>query len=160
MLLLGEKLGGVFWYLVSSHTNNAESYGITIGFLERFMSFALFYFGYEKMSKNLPSARIFFNIYLFYFIVFTAFSEVAVFANRFSILFICSYWFLYPALYESIRIYSNKIIFIVLLSIYGVMKLISGNDNILCRYDNLLTGIQSYQDRVRVFEKSENSIFK
>ena len=93
--------------------------------------------------------NIVYNCYILYFIFLFYFSEINVLAERFSGLFLFSYCFIYPWLYEKLKL--NKTIFIVLLFMYGFIKQVTGNANIMAKYSNLLWGIESYEERERDF---------
>lgn len=132
--------------------------GITIGCLERFFVFILFMLNYGRFMKD-GRMYIYLNMYLLYFFFFFYLTDYYTIAQRLSVLFIPSYWFLIPAVYLYLKTKRMKLCFLVLLFLYGVMKLVSANNTIYSRYDNLLFGIESYASRIYVFNSYLNKIF-
>ena len=87
-----------------------------------------------------------------YFISYFYLAEFPIISERLSYLFIISYWFLIPVFYSYFSIQKRKIFFWALV-LYGTMKTIAANDSLLCRYDNLLFGIEQYEDRRYLFNR-------
>lgn len=141
------------------YLETGQSYGITIGYIERVVTFILFFLFYKKLVEISPMNRIFYNIYLLYFISFFYFTEIEVFAGRFSMLFTFSYWVLYPNLYGILKTVSKKLIFLSLFIVYSLMRIIQTNNNIFAKYDNIFFGIESFQQRKNTFDKYSNTLF-
>ena len=133
----------------------ATEAGFTIGYFERIFSFIIFTIFYKKLVSQNSINRIFYNSYLLFFICVFNLSEIGVLANRFSYLFAFSYWFLYPNLYQCIESKRNKYIFIIPFFLFGMLRTYKANTNLLAKYDNLLWGIENYDQRSKRF--NENS---
>jgi len=125
----------------------SQSYGLSLGFIERIVTYVIILLNQEKLIQQNRSNTIFINAYILYFIVFFYFSEVMVVVERLSLLFVFSYWILYPALIRLVKETFNKSLLMFLMLIYCAMKLVVMNSNIFTKYDNLLFGIESFEDR-------------
>jgi hypothetical protein len=137
-------LGGMF----------SKSYGISIGYIERFFSFLLIYCYSAKLYNLKRCGIIFVNIFYLYSFVFLYFSEISILLERVSILFIVSYWILYPQIY-SIFSKTYKKIFLLFLLTYGFLKLLAGNGGIWFIYDNILFQYKTVQERKFIIDHYE-----
>nr|WP_315198945.1 EpsG family protein [uncultured Flavobacterium sp.] len=135
------------------HSEISKEAVFSFGYFERILSFLLFTLFYNKLVEKNTMNRIFYNAYLFYFILILNLSEVSTFSERFSVLFVFSYWILYPNIYALIEKKQNKYIFLIVFFTFGLLRTYQGNINPLARYDNLLWGIDSYDDRKIEFEQ-------
>ncbi|MCG6188441.1 EpsG family protein [Maribellus maritimus] len=144
---------------IMTYLNTSSSYGISVGYVERILSFTLFTIFSDKMIEKTEMNRIFYNSYLLYFFFFFFFSDMSVFAERFSGLFVFSYWVLYPNVYKCINKVEIKKVFISYLLFLSLFKVITGNSVIFSKYDNLLFGIQSFEQRESVFNQYNKQIF-
>lgn len=123
---LVSPIGGDVKYLVDLYfadNENANFYGISIGYLERLLTTSLFLIYYDRIIRSAKSNLIFLNLYVLYFISFFYFGEIRMVTLRFSNLFTCSYWILYPALFCVISLKNNKILFILFVSFYSLFKM-------------------------------------
>jgi hypothetical protein len=132
-------------FVISNNLANSE-YPFTFGFFERVFTFCILMKNYKKMSESNRYARIFFNILIFYLVLFLYCSEFSELAARLSLLFICSYWFLYPSLYAILN-KTYKLLFLVLLLCFSVYKISNWHHTYVYEYDNILFGIRSHQER-------------
>ena len=133
---------------------------LTLGYVERFLSYVLVVLFYKKLKIKNPVNIIFANVFVIYFVFFFYFSEFVAISQRMSGLFGFSYWVLYPNLYEQLQRVGNRVVFVTVFFVFAIGKTIIGNDNILQRYDNLLFGIESYEERKEKLERSWEKIFK
>jgi hypothetical protein len=131
-------------YLSSDHYSS--SYGITIGYLERFFSFIMIFLLSKKIIAKKEENIIFINLFYLYSFIFLFFSEIMVILERVTVLFVCSYWILYPTIYSFFS-RNKKKIFLVVALFYGFLKIGQGNRTILSQYDNMLFGYKSYSER-------------
>jgi hypothetical protein len=138
----------------------SQAYGLGIGYIERVCTFIVFILFQKKLKALNPFNVIFINVYLLYFIIYFFFAELMVAVERLSLLFVFGYWVIYPAVLSIIKEYSNKLIMIVLLIGYSILKVAQVNSNIFSKYDNLLFGIQSFEDRKMIIENNMDEIFK
>lgn len=75
--------------------------------------------------------------------------DIQVLVERIPSLFMYSYWFLYPATLHVITTkYKNIIVVAVMLLCF--VKTTLANREIICRYDNLITGIESFEKRASI----------
>jgi hypothetical protein len=130
-------------YLESDYYSS--SYGLTFGYIERFMSFWVIYLFYDKLVKESKDNIIFINAFFIYIFIYLYFSEFMVISQRVPILFAFSYWILYPKIY-SILSKNKKNIFLLILLIYGSVRLLQ-NSTQNFRYENLLFDHSSYNER-------------
>ena len=138
--------------------NDAASYGISIGFLERFLTFCLvFKFRNKLLEKQQFNLILINSLFLYVYIQFFM-SEMKVVIDRVPLLFIYSYWFLYPQIYTLLS-KKNKILFILMLLFYGSLKMVMVN-NIQMRYDNVLLGYQSYSERKEIIGRVSQTLLK
>lgn len=134
--------------LVGYSDSSDLSYGISFGYIERTFSVLLFTVLYDKLIEQKESNLIFYNCFWLYYVLFLALYEVQVFAERIPILFMFSYWILYP---NVIKIgYKYRQIVYVISVILVMLKVVMSNSEIYARYDNLLFGIQSYEERMAI----------
>lgn len=135
-------------YLSSSFSNPR---GIGLGFIEKIFSFILFYIHMEKINKD-KYGKIFFNIFLFYIFTYLYGSGVRIVFERLGLLFICSYWILYPVLLKNISLIKKVLIFMFLVS-FCVLKVNYTNPKAkeLYEYKNILWNKETYEQKSKIF---------
>lgn len=161
IIFCGELIDGRISYLINFYFESdlySKAYGLSIGYLERCLTFLLIMLYYKRLVAKNRDNIIFINAFLVYIFIFLYFSEIQILLERLSLLFIFSYWILYPRIYSLINLKFNKSVFLILLFCYSCMKLISLNDNIIQKYDNLLFGIESYEQRRMIFDYYSDEI--
>ena len=139
-----------------------SGYGITIGYLERFLSYIILFLNYKKISRivdNKYTLNIFFNSFFLYFVINSYMSEYSIFVDRVATLFVFSYWILYTYFFYSFRVKWRKI-FIVILFIFGILKMMKSNNIIIRNYQNVLTGVQTEESAKSVLSKHLDTILK
>lgn len=132
-------------YYADHYLSNAASYGISLGTIERIVLYLIVLRIYYKY-KDRYDYRIFFNMYILMFMVFFYFSTATIIVQRFYLLFAPGLWFVYIFLYQtsnSPKHYHLKYILILLL----LLKLFQIGNDPQNRYENLITGISSYEER-------------
>lgn len=144
-------------YLSSDFYSGA--YGISIGYLERFFSFVVFYCFSRKLYSINKNNLIYINAFYLYAFLFLYYSEVAIILGRVTILLIFSYWILYPQVYSLLLKKSRKI-FLLFLFIYGILKLGLGCSDIYFLYDNALLPYKSYQERLNISNQHSKYIYE
>ena len=125
----------------------SQAYGLSLGFLERAFTYVVIIINYDKLIKQNRSNVIFINVFTIYFIVNSFFTEMFIIVDRVSMLFIFAYWILYAELILLVKDKVLKWFWFSLVIFYGALKLIVMNSNIFSKYDNLLFGIESYEER-------------
>lgn len=151
-----ENLNKLIWkleyYLSTSFSN---SRGIGIGFVERIFTFILFYLYRNKLNEN-KYEKIFFNIFLLYIFTYLYGSGVRIIFERLGLLFICSYWILYPILLKKITSIKKifLFIFIILLCLLKVdLYIASDKAKELYKYKNILWNKETYKEKSKIYEK-------
>lgn len=138
----------------------SQAYGIGLGYIERVATFLLFILMQKKLKAQNSYNILFINTFLIYFIIYFFFAELMVAVERLSLLFVFAYWILYPQVLYNIKELTNKFILIFILIGYSILKVAQVNNNIFSRYDNLLFGIQKFEDRKMIVENNMDEIFK
>lgn len=136
-------------YKLSYHSDFASSYEFSLSDFERLFTFLLFTVFYDKLVVKNEVNKIIYNCYLLFYIFNLVFYEVVVFQQRFPVLFVFSYWFLYPSILAMNFKYRKCLkIVSVMLVLYKVYSL---NTYYLSSYDNLLWGIKDFETRYSDF---------
>ena len=143
---LPSRLGSLVRYYLNNESMSA-SYGISIGYIERLVSFVWVYIFFIRKRDIDKRLLPFVNSFIIYSFVFLYCSEMFIILQRIPILFACGYWVLYPLSYDILR-KEYKIIFIFFLLIYSVLKIGIGNSKIVCAYDSFLIPKYSYEMRL------------
>ena len=125
----------------------SKSYGLSMGFVERAFTYMILVLNYNRLIEQKKSNVLFINAFIIYFIVNSYLNEVFIIVDRVSMLFIFAYWILYAELILMVKDTLNKWIWFSLMMAYGAMKLVVMNSNIFSKYDNLLFGIESFEER-------------
>lgn len=130
--------------------------GLGIGFIEKVGTFILFFI-YRKKINNYRYGTIFFNLYLLYIFTYLYGSGVKIIFERCGLLFIPSYWILYPILLKNIN-KNKKIGLFVLLSLYIILK-VNKETNFnfkakeLREYKNIIFTQETYKEKKLIFDK-------
>ena len=136
------------------YTETTGTRGVGLGFIERFLTAMLIFCYYDKLSSARKVNTIFINAFMLYISTFSALSEFDEIAKRFSILFLFSYWILWPEIRKCFYFHNNRMLFNTFLGIYCVLKIVTTVNQSVMEYDNiLLGGIKSYQERKYIFDK-------
>lgn len=149
---IGSLLGGDYFLKAEGYILTDKS-GVTFGSLYVFIPLILVIFNYDRLYKENDYNVIFLNMFFMYCISTLYFSEVLVFRQRFTALFVFSLcvllsqlWLYYKKSYS--RTALLQLMFILLLS-----KALLTNTPIVNKYDNLLFGIENYESRVYTFTR-------
>ena len=132
-------------YLVLEYSDkgNAMSVSgkITIGFLERFISFILLMVYKERIERKFKYGVIFVNMAFIYFILFFFFNEMYIFVQRLPPLFLLSYCFIFPMIYSFLT-KNQKGYFFVCIFLYMVLRVLKGNSGEHYLYTNIFSPIK------------------
>ncbi len=120
----------------------------SIGYLERFMTGILVFLYYDKLKALHPDSGIFINAILAFLCIFFFFAEFEVIAQRLYILFAFGYWIVWGYLIECFYYHNNKRLFSCFIMLYCILKMNGNCSNPAFDYENLLTGHQSYSERL------------
>lgn len=138
----------------------SKSYGLSMGFVERAFTYMILVLNYNRLIEQKKSNVLFINAFIIYFIVNSYLNEVFIIVDRVSMLFIFAYWILYAELILMVKDTLNKWIWFSLMMAYGAMKLVVMNSNIFSKYDNLLFGIESFEERSQTrYHEKDNFMF-
>ncbi|MDR6923462.1 MULTISPECIES: EpsG family protein [Chryseobacterium] len=144
-------LGGMF-AKKNDHYITSESSGITFGVLYILIPLYWVFKNYKKIININENNLIFVNLFFLYCFSTLYFSEVLVFRARFSALFSFSLCVLFPLMYLFNRIKINRILIVNFLLVVFVSKLVLTNTPILNKYDNVIFGITSFEERTKIIE--------
>jgi len=143
VIAIGNFFGGVYSLMAEGYSEDSmysTGYGITMGFIEKFFTFILFYYSYNKIGKQIKDEKmlnIFFNLFFIFTVTYLFLSEYAILIDRMTTLFVMSYWILYPYVYTILeRMF--KLVFTFILFLFGTYKMINSNNNIIRKYENIL----------------------
>lgn len=154
-IILGvvEFLGGniMLRKAVYYFSTNVE-YGLTFAYIERALTFLLLILYYNRLSSN-KSNVLFINMFILYLSIYSLCWDMEIISSRGSKLFIASYWFLFPLIFENIQIRNNLICVFLYFVMICSNKLILNNNNIMAQYDNLCWGIKSKAQREMIMDK-------
>lgn len=161
MMSIAGQMGEEYEFLVEAYTEGKIgeiNQGISIGYIERLLTGLLILCYYDKLTTMRSENAVFINSYLAYFFMYFFFSEFSVVAGRLATLFSYFYWIIWIDLLRCFTIRNNMLLFIVYLGIYSVLKMWGMTNLITLRYDNVLFGAQSYEERLYIHEKYKDDI--
>lgn len=144
---VGEKVLGKTGSLIISYLNSKQysvSYGISIGFLERTVTFLVFFLNRKRLREK--TDLYFLNMLYLYSFVFLYFTDFRIVVDRIPILIYCCYWILYPRLYGILG-KKAKGFFLCLLLLYSVIKIVMFFGSPIAYYENIVTGAMDYKSR-------------
>lgn len=128
---------------------------IKIGLIEKIITFFVFYFNRKKINET-KIERIFFNLYLACIFSYLYTNSISVLHDRLEILFIPSYWILYPIFLKKCK--KNKlIIFVILITIFLGKYFNFYNKTLsseLYKYNNLEKNEYNYIKFSKIFFKT------
>lgn len=140
---IGNLLGGVYALMAEGYSKDtmySSGYGITIGYLEKFITFIMFYKSYNKIGEYLKDdylLNIFFNLLFIFTVTHLFLSEYSVLIDRITTLFAVSYWILFPYFYATLS-RAFRVAFTYVLLLFGVLKMGKSNNFITRKYENIL----------------------
>jgi hypothetical protein len=144
---------GKYSFLLNAYLNSEHyqaPYGITIGYLERFTTFLIVSFYIDGIISRDNRMIVFWNSFVVYSFIYLFFSELYILIERIPNLFVFPYWILYPKIFGVLS-KNKKRIFIIVLFIYGIMKLVIMNDEVWAYYENIFFGAMGPVQRRRFF---------
>lgn len=122
-------------------------YGISFGYIERTVTYLFCFLYYRKLASIRISNIIFCNSFFCYYILFHIFADVPAFTSRIPLLFIYSYWIIVPNLMSLIKSRYKSSWYALILA-FGIYKMALGTSSITYKYDNILFGIESFENRI------------
>ncbi len=143
---------------------------ITLGYIEKVVFFIAIYYLNDNILKISKNNKIFINSLYIYIFSYLIFYDFIVIQQRLGILYIYSYWFIYPIIFQAIAKKFNikkqlKIILLLLLSLYPFVRLLKGyvfvEDKILApnyKYENILINSTNLNERINDMRKLRTKI--
>lgn len=161
---IASTIGGIYGALMTKYFENdnfAFSKGFSIGHIERTITFLLIICNYYNLLRNNKINVIFINSFLLLFSFQIIFNGLSIIADRLANLFIYSYLVIWP---EILRCYkTNKLkrqLWFIFICIYSLLKIEGTYSGIFFKYDNILFGIDSFDDRYKIFKSNSDEILK
>lgn len=146
-----------FYDKLNNHIENATVYTIGIlRFVELLFAMLVFTMLYDKLCNKSKAIILFYNAFWLYFISYLLFYEVRVLIDRIPILFVFGCWILYPQVVSMKTKYRQLIYAFSILLVF--IKIYTANTNPAAKYDNILTGIESYETRKTIYQKFDRSL--
>ena len=154
LIKIASSLGEVYEELVRAYLEGEYAKAksvISFGFIERLMTGILIFCYYDKLVTINKSNVIFINLFLLYYFSFAFFREFDIAARRVALLFVFTYWVIWCDLLKCFVVKGNKILFATFLICYGVLKVHNMTNEPKARYDNILFGAKSYEERYTIY---------
>lgn len=129
---------------------------LSIGYLERLATGLLVFCYYDRLREINPRNSVIINALLLYFMAFFLFSEFETLSQRSGYLFVFSYWVIWIDLMKCFAIANNRKLFVSFVMFYCLLKTWSMTQLPDMQYDNVLTGMKSYQERLVIHNKTTN----
>ena len=126
---------------------------LSIGYLERLFSGIIVFCYYDKLIEVREENKIFINAFIGYFLTALMLSEFSTISLRMSYLFMFSYWILWNDLIKCFFYENNRKLFLSFIGLYCVLKMIISTDMVTSKYDNVLFGIKSYEERLYIHNR-------
>lgn len=133
---------------LSTYAKISNEFRISFGYIERTISLILFSWFYSKLIKENTANNIFYNCFWIYYVLFMVFYEVQVFVERVPLLFIFSYWILYPnimVIKTKYRKWINSMIWLLTFT-----RAVIGFNNVSMEYQNILWHKPNYEKTKKV----------
>jgi hypothetical protein len=134
------------------YVTERQATGLTIGYLERNITFLLLFFNYYKLLKNDKRTLIFINMFYLYFFVYVFFAENMVLSERISALFIFSYPIVYSKLFSFLKDKYSQAIVLIVFCLYAFTKYMNyGNTNIYLGEQGIYKNVILHELRIGDF---------
>ena len=149
--LIPESRGGAILLQYVDHSN--QQYLLSIGYFERTTAYIITTIFYRKLIRKNSANKIFCNSLFLYYILFYICAEISILTARVPLLFIYSYWFVFPNILSLAKRNASKIYLIAF--ILCCMKISLSYNFIIHKYDNwLMGGIESLEYRKSLYENN------
>lgn len=134
--------------------NSSQQYLLSIGYIERTVAYIITAIFYKRLIQKNKANRIFCNSMFLYYISFYICAEVSVLTARVPLLFIYSYWFVFPNILSLAKKQSATKVYIIAF-VLCCMKIALSSNLIIHKYDNwLMGGIESFEYRKSLYENN------
>lgn len=143
------RLGEMIQAYVLKSSDMSEQRTLSLGLIEKVVTFSIVFFMYRSLYKNKNILII--NCFLVYFSLYFVFSGFYEVSNRLSVLFIFSYWILWPQFIAVIKERNFKAIGLLVTLTYCIMKC-SLYSKPYQEYENVLLGSKTYHQRMYILK--------
>jgi hypothetical protein len=153
---LGDTFGGRLGDMITVYSNSeiySSARGISISYLERTATTLLVICYYNKLTSFNATSRLFVNLFIVYALVTLFTSEMIVVFSRVGILFVVSYWIIWPMLAECFTIRNNRRIYLCAIALCMILYVPLRSQTILYSYENYFTGMSTYDERSALFNR-------
>lgn len=158
LTFIAEHFGGQYQQLALRYLMEYPGeYGLTIGWAERLLTGALIYFFYNQLIVRKKNNILFINAMCIFLVITLFFCDIAVISRRLGVLFVFAYWILWGELLNVIKLKNNRVLFCGFIYIYCFLKIAGLSSHRIWRYDNVLMGAQSYEERYLIREKYQET---
>jgi hypothetical protein len=139
---------------VVHYISKNEEYGFTFGYFERTIWIILLLANYKKLIKQARTNVLLINCACLYYFTFYLFSDSSVLVERIPLLFIFANWVLF------VNVLKLNVKYRQLLTSYiyviAFLKLTMSTSSVPMKYDNIITGIDSYENRKELYFKNSS----
>jgi hypothetical protein len=146
MLGLDESMAEKVRVYTEEHTTSKKIF--SIGYLERLMTGTLIFLYYNKLKALHAKSGIIINAVLAFLCIFFLFGEFEVIAQRIYSLFAFGYWVIWGYFIRCFHYDNNKKLFAAFILLYSILRLAGYCKSPAFDYENILTGHQSYNERL------------
>ena len=143
-------------YLDSDVFNTA--YGFSLGFIERTFSFVVLAFFHNRLYTQGIYSKIFINIFYIFIFCNLIFGEFYILQARVGLMLSFTYMIIWPMVYRAVQKKLLRQTLSLVFGLYVIFKTISYTGSVIYRYDNVLTGIESFVDRSIIYDASNMDI--
>lgn len=152
-------LGELFTAKIEAYTETftaSRIFSIT-GTVEKALIAILVFLYYDEIFSRFKNREVIINSLLLYFFMYYLLADFTTLSDRFSILFVFSYWVIWIDLTKVLYLQHNKYLLTGFLFVYCLYNL-QTHTNMPCQeYDNILFGYKSYPERLIILNRTYES---
>jgi hypothetical protein len=152
----GDSRLSIMARIYTSSNLYSQAAKISIGAIERFLTFFLFILFYNKLVERSKTNIIFLNCAFIYSFIYLYCSEFYALIFRLPFLFVFSYWILYPQIYDMLS-KRSKVLFLTVLLVFGLLKVYATYNTLGMSYQSALFHHNSYEQAVRITERESDT---
>lgn len=136
------------------YLEQSDEQKLSIGTIERILTMVLALYMYYNTKNKDRLFLLFFNSYIVFYVLYSFFGFNYVFRDRVPNLFIYSYWFLYPYLYDYYKNIHSSFKYLFVFLIFAKI----GMSTRMCAayYENIMFETSTKKERLVLIEKSKN----
>lgn len=145
-----------YWLDQYTKMDTVDGFGLSIGYLERLITFVLMFCYIDKLRKMRSESNIFINSVFLYLVLFLMLSEFRTVSTRVSGLFCFGYWIIWIDLIKCFAMRNNRLLFLAFVGIYCILKTYGSCNYALADYENTLFDTKSFSERYIFFRQHFN----